>query len=132
MRFDQSQMGFRRGRGELRHDQAGGLQDQRRKGEHFHVLVFDVARVVVSVLLDVMHVFILCPCAVIIVSLSHDVPIHAFPLPDALPRPVSLSQPASFQPISLPVQPLPKRGAFQRSPPGVPRVQAGSGIHLFP
>ncbi len=35
MRFDQSQMGFRRGRGELRHDQAGGLQDRRRKGEHF-------------------------------------------------------------------------------------------------
>lgn len=31
--FDQSQMGFRRGRGELRYDQAGGLQDQRQKGE---------------------------------------------------------------------------------------------------
>jgi len=59
-------------------------------------------------------------------------PIHAFPLPDAIPRPVSLSQPASFQPISLPVQPLPKRGAFQRSPPGIPGVQADSGTHLFP
>lgn len=33
-RFDQSQMGFRRSRGELRYDQAGGLQDQRRKGNH--------------------------------------------------------------------------------------------------
>ncbi|KAL7392207.1 hypothetical protein ABVT39_021130 [Epinephelus coioides] len=32
MRFDQSQMGFRRGRSELRYDQAGGLQDQRQKG----------------------------------------------------------------------------------------------------
>ncbi|XP_059193688.1 protein turtle homolog A [Centropristis striata] len=32
MRFDQSQMGSRRGRGELRHDQTAGLQDQRRKG----------------------------------------------------------------------------------------------------
>lgn len=31
--FDQSQMGFRRGRGELGYDQAGGLQDQRQKGE---------------------------------------------------------------------------------------------------
>lgn len=95
--------------------------------------VSDVACVTVSVMLNVMvlHVFILCPCAVI-VSLSHDVPIHAFPLPDALPRPVSLNQPTSFQPTSLPVQPLPKRGAFQRSPPGVPRVQAGSGIHLLP
>ncbi|XP_071338565.1 uncharacterized protein igsf9b isoform X2 [Trachinotus anak] len=31
MRFDQSQMGFRRGRGELRYDQAGGLQDQQQK-----------------------------------------------------------------------------------------------------
>lgn len=71
-------------------------------------------------------------CAVIILSLSHDVPIHASPLPDAFPRPVSLSQPTSFQPISLPVQSLPKWGAFQRSPPGVPRVQACSGIQLFP
>lgn len=77
---------------------------------------------------DVMlHAFTLCPCAVIVMC-----PIHAFPLPDALPRPVSLSQPASFQPTSLPVQPLPKWGAFQSSPTGVPRVQAGSGIHLFP
>ena len=33
MRFDQSQM--RRSRSELRHDQAGGLQDQRQKGDHF-------------------------------------------------------------------------------------------------
>ncbi|XP_018525139.1 protein turtle homolog A isoform X2 [Lates calcarifer] len=32
MRFDQSQMGFRRGRGELRYDQTGGLQDQQQKG----------------------------------------------------------------------------------------------------
>ncbi|XP_044223593.1 protein turtle homolog A [Thunnus albacares] len=32
MKFDQSQMGFRKGRGELRYDQAGGLQDQRKKG----------------------------------------------------------------------------------------------------
>ncbi|XP_051279016.1 uncharacterized protein igsf9b isoform X2 [Dicentrarchus labrax] len=32
MRFDQSKTGFRRGRGELRYDQAGGLQDQRWKG----------------------------------------------------------------------------------------------------
>ncbi|XP_026178266.1 protein turtle homolog A isoform X2 [Mastacembelus armatus] len=32
MRFDQSQMGFRRGAGELRYDQAGGLQDQQQKG----------------------------------------------------------------------------------------------------
>ncbi|XP_070759948.1 protein turtle homolog A [Enoplosus armatus] len=32
MRFDQSQMGFRRGRGELRCDQAVGLQDRRQKG----------------------------------------------------------------------------------------------------
>uniref|UniRef100_A0A3B4XBS8 Protein turtle homolog A-like n=1 Tax=Seriola lalandi dorsalis TaxID=1841481 RepID=A0A3B4XBS8_SERLL len=32
MRFDQSQMGFRRGRGELRYDQASGLQDQQQKG----------------------------------------------------------------------------------------------------
>lgn len=31
-KFDQSQSGFRRGRGELRYDQAGGLQDQRQKG----------------------------------------------------------------------------------------------------
>ncbi|XP_037634536.1 protein turtle homolog A isoform X2 [Sebastes umbrosus] len=32
MRFDQSQTGFRKGRGELRYDQAAGLQDQRQKG----------------------------------------------------------------------------------------------------
>ncbi|TNN86415.1 hypothetical protein EYF80_003185 [Liparis tanakae] len=32
MRFDQSQMGFRRGWSELRTDQANGLQDQRQKG----------------------------------------------------------------------------------------------------
>ncbi|KAM7416197.1 hypothetical protein PAMA_018322 [Pampus argenteus] len=32
MRFDQSQMGLRKGMGELRYDQAGGLQDQRKKG----------------------------------------------------------------------------------------------------
>ncbi|XP_068560218.1 uncharacterized protein igsf9b isoform X2 [Cebidichthys violaceus] len=32
MRFDQSQMGFRRSRSELRYDQAGGLRDQRQKG----------------------------------------------------------------------------------------------------
>uniref|UniRef100_A0A3Q3IF92 Immunoglobulin superfamily, member 9b n=1 Tax=Monopterus albus TaxID=43700 RepID=A0A3Q3IF92_MONAL len=31
-RFDQSQMGFRRVRGELRYDQAGGPQDQQQKG----------------------------------------------------------------------------------------------------
>ncbi|XP_026199942.1 uncharacterized protein igsf9b isoform X2 [Anabas testudineus] len=31
-RFDQSQMGFRGNRGELRYDQTGGLQDQRQKG----------------------------------------------------------------------------------------------------
>lgn len=35
MRFDQSQRAFRRSRGELRYDQAGGLQDQRRKGDYF-------------------------------------------------------------------------------------------------
>lgn len=39
MRFDQSQMGVWRGRGEPRCDQAGGLQDQRRKGDlFFHAL----------------------------------------------------------------------------------------------
>lgn len=75
---------------------------------HFVCDVFDVACVIVSVTLDVMVLHVFTPCAVIIVSLSHDVPIHAFPVPDALPRPVSLSQPASFQPTSLPVQPLPK------------------------
>lgn len=32
-RFDQSQMGFRGNRGELRYDQTGGLQDQRQKGD---------------------------------------------------------------------------------------------------
>nr|XP_046242872.1 protein turtle homolog A isoform X2 [Scatophagus argus] len=32
MRFDQSQMGFQRGRGELRSDQAVGLQDQQQEG----------------------------------------------------------------------------------------------------
>ncbi|KAK9522520.1 hypothetical protein VZT92_018976 [Zoarces viviparus] len=32
MRFDQSQMAFRKGRSELRYDQAGGLRDQRQKG----------------------------------------------------------------------------------------------------
>lgn len=36
IRFDQSQMGVRRGRGELRYDQSGGLQDQQQKGNlHF-------------------------------------------------------------------------------------------------
>lgn len=41
MRFDQSQM--RRGRSEFRHDQAGGLQDQRQKGNHFFTtLLFPV------------------------------------------------------------------------------------------
>lgn len=33
MRFDQSHVGLRRGRQELRYDQASGLQDQRQKGE---------------------------------------------------------------------------------------------------
>nr|XP_019949562.1 PREDICTED: protein turtle homolog A-like isoform X1 [Paralichthys olivaceus] len=32
MRFDQSQISSRRGRGELRYDQAGGVQDQQQKG----------------------------------------------------------------------------------------------------
>ncbi|XP_034450972.1 protein turtle homolog A isoform X1 [Hippoglossus hippoglossus] len=32
MRFDQSQMSSRRGKGELRYDQAGGVQDQQQKG----------------------------------------------------------------------------------------------------
>lgn len=55
MRFDQSQRGFRRGRGELRQDQAGGLQDQRQKGEHFCSLSHCVvACVIVSLMLDVM------------------------------------------------------------------------------
>lgn len=31
-KFDQSKTGLRRGRGDLRYDQAGGLQDQRHKG----------------------------------------------------------------------------------------------------
>lgn len=38
VRFDQSHVGFRRGRGELRYDQAGGLQDQQQKGEPFFSL----------------------------------------------------------------------------------------------
>lgn len=33
MRFDQSQAGFWKGRGELRYDQTDGLQDQRKKGD---------------------------------------------------------------------------------------------------
>lgn len=42
MRFDQSQMGFRKGRGEQRYDQAGGLQDQRKKGDDCSFLLCDV------------------------------------------------------------------------------------------
>lgn len=73
MRFDHSQTGFRRGGGEPRYDQAGGLQDRRQKGNiiFFHILivcvcvcdVFDGACVIVSVMLDLMtpHVFLLCP-----------------------------------------------------------------------
>lgn len=96
--------------------------------------VFDVACVIVSVMLDVMWCCMCSSCALVLLLWACPMmcPIHAFPLPDALPRPVSLSHPASFQPTSLPVQPLPKWGAFQRSPPGVPTVQAGAGIHLFP
>ena len=53
MRFDQSQTGIRRGRGELRYDQAAGLQDQRQKGKLIYY-VSDVACVIVSVMLEVM------------------------------------------------------------------------------
>lgn len=35
MRFDQSHVGLRKGRQELRYDQASGLQDQQQKGEPF-------------------------------------------------------------------------------------------------
>lgn len=79
-----------------------------------------------------LHVFILHPRAVT-VCLPRDVPHPCLFLSlHALPRPVSLSQPTSFQRTSLPVQPLPKRGPLQRSPPGIPRVQAGAGIRLHP
>ena len=58
-------------------------------------------------------------------------PIHASHLA-ALPRPITLSQPASFQPkCPWCLQPLLKWGALQRSPPGVPGVHAGSGIQCF-
>lgn len=38
MRFDQSNKGLWRGRSQLRCDQAGGLQDQQRKGDHLFSL----------------------------------------------------------------------------------------------
>lgn len=130
-RFDPSKMGFGRDRGQPRCDQAQGLQDQQQKGEL--CLMCDMFGVACLTRCDAMlHVFILHPRAVT-VRLPRDVPHPCLFLSlRALPRPVSLSQPASFQPTSLPVQPLPKRGPLQRSAPGVPRVQAGAGIRLHP
>lgn len=64
LRFDQSHSnGFQRGRVELRRDQTPGLQDHQQKGEHFlSRYVFDIARVIVRIMLDVLlHVIIITP-----------------------------------------------------------------------
>jgi len=105
-KFGQSQTGCRRVRGDIRYDQTGGLQDQRQKGDHFfyNPTVFGeffhfktVACIIVSVML-VLHVFILCISAVIFVSSSHDIPIHAFPVPDAPLGPSPPVSPPVFNP----------------------------------
>lgn len=85
-RFDQ----FHRGGGR---DQAAGLQDQQQTGERCDGVCWTL-----HVSSWVRWFITACVC-----------PVHAFPFPAALPRPVSLAHPASFHPAgfhhaSLPVQ----------------------------
>lgn len=110
LRFDQSHSnGFQRGRVELRRDQTPGLQDHQQKGEHFlSRYVFDIARVIVRIMLDVLlHVIIITPPHPVL-FLQTSCVLCVFLLHDTLPRPAPLSQSASFQTNSLPVQLLPK------------------------